>query len=607
MLSDGLEGVYIPDTVEPHSINRQQLSRFPQCPGQSEGLAKLDRPRAGGALCSTYPGLAGIYDRVRMSAKPNYRGCKIPVPSGLNIPAWRRKADLIKDASLIDMLECGFPAGFTGSSIPRQGVANHGSGTKFPEDVRQYLGKECRLGAMLGPFAAPPFQGWNRLNPIMTRPKRASTERRVILDLSYPLGDSVNAAIPANELDGCPFKMRLPNPWNLARGILDCGRGARLYKVDLSRAYRQLRTCPLDWPLLTVGWDEQVFVDVAVPFGLRHGASACQRTTEAVADVVAAEVGASTHPYIDDTAGVAVPLLADKHYGHLLDCMSKLGLEAAPDKCVPPSTRMCWIGVIFDSVKMTMEIEEGRVQEALDWCERMMTSVQVTKHEFQRFIGKLTYASRCTYGARAFTARLLDFMSTLGESGKAALPQAARDDIRWFQAYLRDFNGVTLIRPQVASEVVTVDACPRGAGGVWWGKHTYGVQLPEYITQLNLSISSLECWNLLVAVRLWSALWTGKTVLIFTDNWATACAIESGRADDPLIRGALREMWYWAATRDIDVVVRHIPGESMGVVDALSRRSFDSNAADRVKQFMQVAVETECRLCDVLLAPPLPL
>ena len=85
MLSDGLEGVYIPDTVEPQSKDRQQLSRFPQFLGQSEGLARLDRLRAGGALCSTYPGLAGIYDRVRMSAKPNYRGCKIPVPSGLNI------------------------------------------------------------------------------------------------------------------------------------------------------------------------------------------------------------------------------------------------------------------------------------------------------------------------------------------------------------------------------------------------------------------------------------------------------------------------------------------------------------------------------------------
>ena len=88
---------------------------------------------------------------------------------------------------------------------------------------------------------------------------------------------------------------------------MECGKGSRLYKVDLSQVYRQLRTCPLDWPLLTVGWDDQVFVDIAVPFGLRHGASACQRTTEAVSEVVVAEVGASTHPYIDDTAGIALP------------------------------------------------------------------------------------------------------------------------------------------------------------------------------------------------------------------------------------------------------------------------------------------------------------
>ena len=346
-----------------------------------------------------------------------------------------------------------------------------------------------------------------------------------------------------------------------------------------------------------------MFVDVAVPFGLRHGASACQRTTEAVADVVAAEVGASTHPYIDDMAGVAVPLLADKHYGHLLDCMSELGLEATPDKCAPPSTRMCWIGVIFDSVQMTMEIEEGRVQEALDWCERMMTSVQVTRHEFQRFIGKANIRfsmyvwCTCIYGQ---VARFYEHFGRVGQGG------AATGSTRRYQVVSGLFEGLQRGHLDKTSGSIRGGdgrCLPKGSRRGLVGK----AHLRGATAQLNLSISSLECWNLLVAVRLWSASWTGKTVLIFPDNWATACAIESGRADDPLIRGALREMWYWAATRDIDVVVRHIPGESMGVVDALSRRSFDSNAADRVKQFMQGAVETECRLCDMLLAPPLPL
>ena len=76
-------------------------------------------------------------------------------------------------------------------------------------------------------------------------------------------------------------------------------------------------------------------------------------------------------------------------------------------------------------------------------------------------------------------------------------------------------------------------------------------------------------------------------MLLFTDNWATACAIELGRADDPLIRGALHEIWYWAATRDVDIVVRHIPGQSMGVVDALSRRAFDASAERTVSEFIR--------------------
>ena len=144
----------------------------------------LSRPRAKSVVSSSYPGLADIFDRVRASARPNYRGCKIPVPSGLNIQAWRRKASLISDNSLIDMLECGFPAGFTGGTVPRENLVNHVSAVRYPADVKKFLEKECRLGAMMGPFVEPPFRGWNRVNPLMTRPKRGVTERRVILDLS---------------------------------------------------------------------------------------------------------------------------------------------------------------------------------------------------------------------------------------------------------------------------------------------------------------------------------------------------------------------------------------------------------------------------------------
>ena len=131
---------------------------------------------------------------------------------------------------------------------------------------------------------------------MMTRPQKGSTARRVIVDLSMPQGASVNSGIPKNSLDGDPFKLRLPNPATLADKILQYGKGCLLYKVDLSRAYRQLRTDPLDWPFLMLHWEDQFYLDISIPFGLRHGASACQKTTEAVSAIAKEEVGADTAP-----------------------------------------------------------------------------------------------------------------------------------------------------------------------------------------------------------------------------------------------------------------------------------------------------------------------
>ena len=59
-------------------------------------------------------------------------------------------------------------------------------------------------------------------------------------------------------------------------------------------------------------------------------------------------------------------------------------------------------------------------------------------------------------------------------------------------------------------------------GGIW----LYRTVLPQHMWDLGLSIGSWGCWNLLVAVRLWSEEWRGQTVLVFTDNWATAWVLE---------------------------------------------------------------------------------
>ena len=385
------------------------------------------------------------------------------------------------------MLEFGFPIGYTASLPPAPYSGNHPSATQHPSDVTAYIKKELKHTAIIGPLQSHPFQ-WPRSNPMMTRPKKDSSARRVIVDLSMPQGTSVNSGIPKNSLDGAPFKLRLPNPATLANKILEYGRGCLLYKVDLSRAYRQLRTDPLDWLFLMLEWDKQFFLDISIPFGLRHGASACQRTTEAVSTIAREETGADTAPYIDDTIGAALPQAAWAHYHHLLDLMAQLGLEAAPDKCEGPTIIIIWIGVVFDTLKLTMAIDPSKVEEARSFCLELLVTNSITVKKFHSFLGKLFHATKCTTRARTFFNRLLDALATQ-HAGTITLGSDARADITWFTNFLGHFNGVTLIKPSVAQHVIHVDSCLQGGGGLCSGLQFYKVLYPSYLQEFGFSIS----------------------------------------------------------------------------------------------------------------------
>ena len=336
--------------------------------------------------------------------------------------------------------------------------------------------------------------------------------------------------------------MRLPTPTDLVAIIQRLGKGCALYKADLSRAYRQLRSDPLDWGFLGLKWKGQWYVDVAIPFGLRHGASACQRTSEAISDIVREEEGAETLPYIDDTAGGALQDVAERHYNALIDCISNLGLQAALEKCAPPSTRMMWVGVVFDTVEMTMTIDPERVEEALQACRQLLQTGYLKLGQLQSLIGKIMHASKCTPAARVFTSRLLDMISAARIQGGIALTQEARADLAWLAAFLHCFNGRTMMKVTQAQRVVHVDSCLQAGGGICEGTGYYKQAYPESILQCGFSINTLECFNVLISVRLWVTLWSGLVVLVFVDNWATVCALNSGRATDPLMRAALREI-----------------------------------------------------------------
>ena len=196
-------------------------------------------------ICSRPPGPGS-----HLQSCPFCQGAQLQRSSPTCAPQHQHPSLEIKIASISRPFSSGhvgirIPSRVHSTAPPAPHSGNHPSANQFPADVSAFITKDLHLSAIIGPPDHHPFQ-WTLSNPMMTRPKKDSATRRVIVDLSMPQDASVNSGIPRNALDGAPFKLRLPNPATLANKILQHGQGCLLYKVDLSRAYRQLRTDPLD-------------------------------------------------------------------------------------------------------------------------------------------------------------------------------------------------------------------------------------------------------------------------------------------------------------------------------------------------------------------------
>ena len=115
----------------------------------------------------------------------------------------------------------------------------------------------------------------------MTRDKPDSPHRRVIIDLSFPHGNSVNAGIAKDIYFNTPFILELPTIHNITNQIKSLGRGVKLYKVDISRAFHYVKLDPRDYDLLGLHHNDW-FLDTCLPFGYCHGSALFQHLSDAV-------------------------------------------------------------------------------------------------------------------------------------------------------------------------------------------------------------------------------------------------------------------------------------------------------------------------------------
>ena len=278
-----------------------------------------------------------VHRRIKASGTFNFMKSQIQISSQLKPDIWEHHLTGYWDSQLLFLIRYGFPLDYDYNSPLTSVDKNHTSATQFADDVQAYLTEEKAFGAILGPFKEPPIDNLH-ICPFLTREKPGASHRRVIVDLSFPHGYSVNNGVQADKYLDTPFLLTLPTIDNITNQVKKLGKGCHLYKIDLSRAFRHVKLDPNDYNLLGLKLNN-VYINSCLPFGFRHDLALFQRLSDAVRFIMAQKSFSVTN-YIDDVIGHSIVSKSKASFDALTALLLELGFDISKKKVVQPATKV---------------------------------------------------------------------------------------------------------------------------------------------------------------------------------------------------------------------------------------------------------------------------
>ena len=532
------------------------------------------------------------------SFTPNHIGARVALPHvKLKISRWRYHLLGYENADLVQYLEYGFPLGLSTSPDLESCSRNHGSSYMWYDYVDKFICTEVGEGGVTGPFEKSPW--WNTVtSPIMTAHKKVKS-RRTVYDATF--GDkSLNNSTPSDSYLGLPCKYTYPKIEDYKLMVLKSGKSAWMWKRDLSRFYLQLPLDPTEYNRVGLIWRGLFFFFIGLAFGLRHSGLQGQKVTDAVAWVLRG-IGRDKDDgrpyqvcnYVDDLGGVEEnKARAKEAYDALGWLLADLGLGESQKKAEPPTTKITYLGVEFNSVDMTMSVPPDKITEIKAEISKWVRRTTITKRELQSLLGKFFWVAKVVKYARAFMGRLLMQLRTMSDQKdhkKIKLLDESRKDILWWSQYLDKFNGISMIvnddpipltyeqlldKPH---DICAGDATPTG-GGAWHGREYWCGDLPEHLKDPRIPIHLKEFWVLIVSAKLWGDTWTGRCIVQYCDNDSVCDTVQYKKPRDPALLSLLREYLHIVVTKKFFPVVRKIGSKENAIADHISRR-YDKDSA----------------------------
>ena len=230
---------------------------------------------------------------------------------------------------------------------------------------------------------------------------------------------------------GLQAKLTFPKTDAFACRIYQLGRGCYIFKIDLSRYFRQILLDPGDYALIGYIIQGEIYFEKVLPMGMRSAPYIAQRITNAIAYIHRC-LEYFLLNYVDDFVGAENKDKAWQAYWALSQLLDNLGVETSPDKIVPPTTQLKFLGITFDSKQMTMEISDEKLSEIKQELDTWLLRTSARRLEVESLVGKLQFMAKCIKAGRVFLGRLIRWIRVMDRKKQYTIPIEAWKDIAWW-------------------------------------------------------------------------------------------------------------------------------------------------------------------------------
>ena len=391
------------------------------------------------------------------------------------------------------------------------------------------------------------------------------------MDLSHPLGDSINEHISGDE-----YSVQYTHFVTATEMVRMAGKAGLMSKVDIKHAFRILPVKESNWPLLAYHWEGFYFVDTRLPFGLRSSPAIFNNFADLVCWVInhIYKLKRVIH-YADDYLLVSLQdlLVARQEVERLNNSFRDLGIPLANEKMVGPASSITYLGIQINSNDLIISIPDDKLRELRTllpwWCNRRTC----TKQQLLSLIGKLSFACKVVRPGRIFLRRMIDLSTTVSKlHHHITLNKQAQADIHWWCEFLPFWNNRSIIPEtfKITSSDIRLftDASKKGFGAIYGDKWIQSEWDEKTKTQ---SIDFQELFAIVAAAYTWGKKWVGKRIVFITDNLPITQIWQTHSSQVPNIMMLIRKLFLCAVMHDFTVSFKHILGIHNPIADYISR------------------------------------